>query len=188
MMKGFSDATCGLNRVDSTPRMLTRATRSTAARALYTPNWCSRVIVALTVLISCGLVAVHSAAAQEEVPSATIEFSGGTIAAGVGYTWGKGILIFEGKHYPLKVDGLSAVHVGAARYSASGVVYNLTQPRDIVGTYAAVSVGAAVAGGGGATSMKNSKGVVISLSETMRGVNFALAPKGVTISLYGRPF
>jgi hypothetical protein len=145
------------------------------------------IIVALTVLISGSLVNVHSAASQE-TPSGTIEFSGGTVAAGIGYSWGKGILIFEGKHYLLKVDGLSVVQVGIGSYSASGVVYNLTQPRDINGTYAAMSAGAAVAGGGSATSMKNSKGVVISLSAAVAGLNFALAPKGVTISSYGTPF
>jgi hypothetical protein len=145
------------------------------------------IIVALTVLIGGSLVKVPSAAAQE-TPSGTIEFSGGSVAAGIGYTWGKGILIFQGMHYPLKVDGLSAAQVGIGSYSASGVVYNLTQSTDIAGTYAAMSAGVAVAGGGSATSMKNSKGVVISLSAAMKGINIALAPRGVTISLYGTPF
>jgi hypothetical protein len=187
MMNRFSDATCGLNRGDSTPPMLTCATRSTAARALLTPNWWSRVIVALTMLISCGLVVAHSAAAQD-IPSATIEFSGGSVAAGIGYTWGKGILIFEGKHYPLKVDGLSVVHVGVSHYTASGTVYNLTKASDINGVYAAVSAGAAVAGGASATAMKNSKGVLIQMAATHMGINFSLAAKGVTITLYGKPF
>ena len=65
----------------------------------------------MIVLISCSLVEVLSAASHE-VPSGTIEFTGGSVAAGIGYTWGKGILIFEGKHYPLKVDGLSAYKSG----------------------------------------------------------------------------
>jgi hypothetical protein len=186
-MNPFSDATCELNRVVSRPRTSTRATRTTTARTFFTPNRWSGIIVALVLLISSGLVEVHLAAAQD-VPSGTIEFSGGSVAAGIGYTWGKGILIFEGKHYPLKIDGLSIVHVGVSHYTASGTVYNLTKVSDINGVYAAVSAGAAVAGGASATAMKNSKGVLIQMAATHMGINFSLAAKGVTIALYGKPF
>ncbi len=51
-----------------------------------------------------------------------------------------------------------------------------------------MSAGVAVAGGGSESSMKNSKGVVISLSAAIKGINFALAPSRVTISLSGTPF
>jgi hypothetical protein len=187
MMNRFSDATWELSRVDSTPRTLTRATRTTTARTFFTPNWWSGIIVALAVLVSGSLVKVHLAAAQD-VPSGTIEFTGGSVAAGIGYSWGKGILIFEGKHYPLKVAGLSILHVGASSYSASGTVYNLTKVNDINGIYAAASAGAAVAGGASVASMKNSKGVLITMTSTHMGVNFSLAARGVTISLYGTPF
>jgi hypothetical protein len=59
---------------------------------------------------------------------------------------------------------------------------------DIAGTYAAMSARAAVAGGGSATSMKNSKGVVISLSAVVEGLNFAFAPRGATISFIWNTF
>jgi hypothetical protein len=187
MMNRFSDATCELSRVVSRPRTLIRATRTTTARTFFTPNRWSGVLVALAVSVSVSLVKVHLAAAQN-VPSGTIEFTGGSVAAGIGFTWGKGILIFEGRHYPLKVDGLSIVHVGVSSYSASGTVYNLTKVSDINGVYAAASAGVAIAGGASATAMKNSKGVLIQMTSTHMGVNFSLAPKGVTISQYGRSF
>jgi hypothetical protein len=189
-MNRLPDSTCQLNEVDSMPRTLARAARSKAAHAIYASNWWTIVTVALIVWISCGLVEVRVAAAQEvpEVPSGIIEFSGGSVAVGIGYTWGKGILIFEGKHYPLKVDGLSIVHVGVSSYTASGTVYHLTNPSDINGVYTAVSAGAAVAGGASATAMKNSKGVVIEMASTHVGLNFSLSAKGVTIAMYGTPF
>jgi hypothetical protein len=105
-------------------------------------------------------------AASQDVPDATIEFSGGSVAAGIGYTWGRGILTYQGKHYPVKIDGLSIAHVGVSHYTASGAVYHLTQVTDINGVYTAVSAGAAVAGGASATAMKNSKGVVIQMVST----------------------
>ena len=186
MMNHLSDVNSELNGTDSIPRTLTVATRRTAAYAFYSSNWWRRLTVALIVLISSGLVEVYSAASQD-VPNATIELSGGSVAAGVGYTWGKGIVTYEGKHYPVKVDGLSILHVGASSYTASGTVYNLKKITDINGVYTAVSAGVAVAGGASATSMKNSKGVLIQMASTHLGVNFSLGAKGVTISLYGKP-
>lgn len=38
------------------------------------------------------------------VPSATVTFSGETVAVGVAFTWGKGVLKFKGKTYPFKVS------------------------------------------------------------------------------------
>jgi hypothetical protein len=69
----------------------------------------------------------------------------------------------------LKVQGLSIVQVGISKYTASGTVYGLTKPSDINGIYTAVSAGAAVAGGASATTMKNSKGVVIQWVATHQG-------------------
>jgi hypothetical protein len=165
---------------------LARAMSSSDARASFALRW-SKLTVAVIVWISFGLIAVRSASPQD-VPSGTVEFTGGSIAAGIGYSWGKGILVFQGMHYPFKVSGLSIVHVGVSSYSASGTVYNLTKLDDINGIYTAVSAGVAVAGGASAAAMKNSKGVLIQMASTHIGVNFSLAARGVEISLYGTPF
>jgi hypothetical protein len=156
------------------------APRATATMALFTSKWWAKFAVALIVWISYGFVGLRFAAAQN-VPTGTIELSGGSVAAGIGYTWGKGILIFEGKRYPLKVDGLSIVHVGVSSYTASGTVYDLTKLSDINGVYTAVSAGAAIAGGASATAMKNSHGVLIQMVANHLGLNLSLGPKGVTI-------
>jgi hypothetical protein len=47
MMNHLSDATCELNRVNSSPRTLTAAIRSTVGHAFYVSNWWSRLTVAL---------------------------------------------------------------------------------------------------------------------------------------------
>jgi hypothetical protein len=133
-------------------------------------------------LMSSIFMGVRSAGAAE-TPAGTIELSGGSVAAGVGYTWGNGMLIFEGKKYPIKVQGISVVHVGLTDYTASGTVYNLKKLSDINGVYTAVSAGAALAGGASATAMENSHGVVIQMVATHAGVNLSLGPKGVAIKL-----
>ena len=142
----------------------------------------SRITVALVVWISCTFVGVLPAAA-EDIPTGTIELSGGSVAAGIGYTWGKGILVFDGKKYPLTVSGISILHVGISNYTASGTVYNLENLSDINGVYTAVSAGAAIAGGASVTAMKNSHGVLIQMVATHQGLNLSLGPKGVTIAL-----
>jgi hypothetical protein len=172
-----------LNAVDpSSLSLTTGALRRTSAPSSCTSNWWTRVTIALIVVINCGLVEVRSALAQN-VPTGTIELSGGSVAAGIGFTWGHGTLIFEGKKYPVKVSGLSIVQVGVSQYTASGTVYDLMKLSDINGIYTAVSAGAAVAGGASATAMKNSRGVLIELVANHLGLNFSLSAKGVMIQL-----
>jgi hypothetical protein len=130
------------------------------------------------------VAAVGSAArAQSGPPDASISLSGGGAAFGVGYQWGKGTLTYQGQQIPFKIRGLSIVDIGASRYSASGSVYNLKDPKDLAGTYAALSAGATVGGGGSATRMQNDKGVIIELGATRAGAQFNLGPKGMTITM-----
>lgn len=141
-----------------------------------------RAAVGLAALLACGTIAAQPASAQE-APNATIELSGGSVAAGIGYSWGSGTLDYQGKKYSLKVSGLSIVNVGASQYTASGVVYHLKQASDINGTYAAGEAGATVAGGGSMFTMKNDRGVVINMTSTRAGLQFTLAPTGLKIEL-----
>jgi hypothetical protein len=145
------------------------------------PKGSNSKLAIVFLIISCLLMGVQPAVAQE-IPSGTIELSGGSVAAGIGYTWGDGTLIFEGRKYPIKVQGLSIVHVGVSDYTASGTVYNLKKPSDINGVYTALSAGAALAGGASTTAMENSNGVVIQMVATHAGVNLSLGPKGMTVS------
>jgi hypothetical protein len=122
------------------------------------------------------------AAAAYDVPDATVEFSGGSVAAGVGYTWGAGMLIYQGRLFRLQVSGLSIADVGISSYTASGDVYNLGKPSDILGTYGAVTAGATVGSGLSGTSMQNEHGVVIRMTATRVGLSLTMAPSGMTIT------
>jgi hypothetical protein len=149
-------------QLDCSPVMpIRRALSDMAPHAFFGSNRWKKVTIAVIVWMTCCLVQVRFAAAQT-VPSGTIELSGGSVAAGIGYTWGTGKLIYDGKVYSLKVDGLSIVQVGVSSYTASGTVYDLTKLSDINGIYTAVSAGVAVAGGASATGWPESKLVTAS--------------------------
>lgn len=57
-------------------------------------------IAAGALIAFCGGLAV----AQERRPDATLQLSQGSVAAGIGFSWGKGTLTYEGKTYPVKVQ------------------------------------------------------------------------------------
>jgi hypothetical protein len=151
----FKKSECALAELQRRNVMALRGNMNQRSRSLmnYPAVFVSRgrtkLAMMLVVFMTCGVVAGYPAIAQD-VPDATIELWGGSVAVGIGYTWGSANLIYQGKEYPLKVSGLSIVQVGAAKYTASGSVYHLTQPSDINGIYTSISVGAAVAGGASA--------------------------------------
>jgi hypothetical protein len=123
--------------------------------------------------------------AEAQPPDATLRLHTASVAVGVGYSWGGGILTFQGKEYPFRVDGLSAGDVGISSADATGNVYNLTKLEDFNGNYAAVSAGAALAGGGSIATMRNQHGVVIDLTGISQGANLTLGVQGVKITLQG---
>ena len=122
-------------------------------------------------------------AAKEEKPNATLRLSGGSVAAGIGFTWGKGTLTYRGKEYPVSVKGLSLVKVGITKATASGEVYNLKRLHDFDGNYTAAGAGMTLAGGRSAVAMKNQNGVRVVLGASTRGVDVTLGGAGVDMAI-----
>jgi hypothetical protein len=150
-------------------------------RAVAAPVLAAFALAAISVPAVAADPAKKAPVSQEA--TGTIDISGGGVALGVGVNWGKGTLTYRGEKHALKVNGLSAVDIGASGYSANGTVSNLKQLSDIEGTYQAVALGAVVAGGGSVSTMKNDKGVVIKVNATSRGLRLTAAPSGVKIEL-----
>ena len=124
------------------------------------------------------------ALADDAAPEATIEFSGGSVAVGVGVSWGKGTLHYQGKTYPFRLNGLRIVDIGAQGIRGTGKIYHLAKVEDFNGTYGAASAGATLASkGAAATTMKNSNGVVIRLHSATEGLELTAAVGGVSIQL-----
>ena len=138
-----------------------------------------------------GVVAVGSlvsllaglALAQAKKPDATLTLTEGSVAVGIGYSWGKGTLSYQGKTYPVKVEGLSVGEVGIQTATATGNVSNLKKLEDFSGNYVAGAAGATVGGGAGVTAMKNQNGVVIELKSTTQGASLKLAAEGLKLTL-----
>jgi hypothetical protein len=130
-----------------------------------------------------GLLLFQVAPASAATPDGTVELSGGKVAAGVGYSWGSGTLIFKGKRYPLNISGIGLGSVGVNEYTASGHVTGLTTAKDINGIFTAVGTGLTLGGGASIAEMKNENGVTIQLDSTTEGLSVSVAASGVQISI-----
>lgn len=139
----------------------------------------SRLVAVGGLLAILGGVAV----AQDKKPDATLKLSEGSVAAGIGFSWGKGTLTYQGKTHAVKVQGLSVGEVGITRAEATGEVFNLKKLADFDGNYTAAGAGGTVGGGAGITAMRNQHGVVIELKSTTQGANVKLAAQGINLSV-----
>lgn len=146
----------------------------------------SRMIVNLAAAALLALVP-GATLAQSDQPVGTVEYTGGSVALGIGYSWGSGLLHFQNQVYPFTVNGLSVVNVGASSVKATGEVYNLTKAEDFPGNYVAATAGVTVAGGGSGSVMRNQNGVVIKMGTTTQGLQFTLAPSGISVAFAGAP-
>jgi len=106
-----------------------------------------------------------------------------TCAAGIGFSWGSGTLRYEGKTYPVKVDGLAVGEVGVSRAAAVGAVKNLKKLSDFSGNYVAAGAGATAGGGADVAVMRNQNGVVIEMKSPTQGANLKLGVAGVRLTL-----
>ncbi|HXJ33058.1 MAG TPA: DUF1134 domain-containing protein [Candidatus Eisenbacteria bacterium] len=141
-----------------------------------------RRMTKLMTIVALGL-AVGLAHAKSKAPDATLRLSEGSVAAGIGFSWGSGTLTYKGKHYPISVSGLSVGDVGVTKIEATGKVYNLKKLSDFDGNYTAVAAGAAIGGGGSVAAMRNQNGVEVDLVSTTQGVKVTLGGAGVDLKI-----
>jgi hypothetical protein len=141
-----------------------------------------RRMIGLATIAAFG-ICLTLARAEEKQPDATLRLSGGSVAAGIGVSWGSGTLSYKGKDYPIDVKGLSVGDVGVTKIEASGKVYNLKKLDDFNGNYTAVAAGLTAAGGAGAAAMKNQNGVTVELVSTTQGVKVTVGGGGVDMKV-----
>ncbi|MBX3023330.1 DUF1134 domain-containing protein [bacterium] len=114
---------------------------------------------------------------------ATIELEEGSGGVGIGYTWGRGTLHFQGKAYPITISGFSAGELGGTKIQAHGDVYHLKHLSDFNGTYTSSDAGATFGGGFDVEAMRNGNGVEIKMVSTTEGADLKAAVSGVTFTL-----
>jgi hypothetical protein len=106
-----------------------------------------------------------------------------TVAAGIGYEWGKGALTYKGQQYTFKVKGLQILGVGIKKATVKGDVYNLFDIGQFPGPYVAVKAGAAVIKGKEGLIVQNQQGVRLRLVAEQKGLSVNIGPEGFTIEL-----
>jgi len=136
-------------------------------------------------LLGAGLAlgADKKADQKNPPPDATLTLSEGSVAAGIGWSWGKGKLMYQGKTHSFKVDGLSVGEVGVTKAKAKGTVYGLKNLEDFDGVYGAASAEITAQEGKGATVVVNPKGVRIVLTSTTTGASLKVAAEGLKFKL-----
>jgi hypothetical protein len=135
--------------------------------------------------IASLLLMLRLTSAEAQPPDATLTWTAVSIADGIGYSWGEGVLTFQGQAYPFRVGELSVGDVGISKAEATGNVYHLTKIEDFSGDYVAASASAAIAGGSGIATMRNQHGVVIDLTAIDQGIELKFAVEGVKITVEG---
>jgi len=123
----------------------------------------------------------------DETPDATIEYSGGSAAVGVGVKWANGTLHYQGQNYPFHLSGFGLLDLGGSEVKGIGEVYHLAKVEDFTGDYGAVSSGAVVERGEASSAMQNQHGVVIRLHSTTKGAQVTASVEAVSIKLDGGP-
>ncbi len=143
----------------------------------------SRILLSL-VMAAMVLVAVTPGSAQGPYyPVGSVSIDMTSVAAGIGFSSGSGVLRYNGKRYLFKIDGLSVGNVGIAQISAVGNVYNLNNVSQFAGNYAAAGAGIAIAGGAAGLTMQNQSGVIINLYAVQQGVQLNIGPQGFNITM-----
>ena len=141
------------------------------------------VSAAALCLVAAAALAQQPANPQPASPDATITFRGRTASIGVGFSWGAATLQFQGKTYPVRVDGFVLGGLGTASLEATGDVYGLTSAEDLNGDFTAVSSGLALGHGRGSVVMRNDKGVRIVLGGDISGLQVGFGPRGITLAV-----
>lgn len=143
-------------------------------------SWKTWIVAGLVVAVLGGL---GLALADDKKADATLKLSEGSVAVGIGWSWGKGHLSYQGKTHKFKIEGLSIGEVGMTKAEATGEVFNLKSLDDFNGVYAAASAEATGGKGAGITAVINPKGVRIVLKSETKGGNLKVAAEGIKFTL-----
>jgi hypothetical protein len=135
-----------------------------------------RLIAVAVLVLTAGL-----ARAEDTTGKVTIETM--SAGAGLGVTWGDGVLEYRGEKYPFTVRGFDVGDVGVAKAIANGIVFNLKSVEDFSGMFAAVAASGTFGGGAGSGAMYNNNKVSMVWTGTNQGLNLSLAHSGINVQL-----
>ncbi len=137
---------------------------------------------AKTALIA--LAAVTGSVSVSYADSGSVEltiYKAGFIVGGSG---GEGVLIFNGRQYPLSAGGIDyGLVFGGSKTVLHGRVRNISRPSDVAGVYGAAGAGLAAGSGVRAIVLTNQKGAVLELAGNEVGLMANADLSGLAITL-----
>ncbi len=143
-------------------------------------RWIASVALGAMMVVLAGAAL---AAETKKKADGTVTLTEGSVAAGIGWSWGHGTLSYKGKTYKFKVDGLSVGEVGMTNAKATGSVYELKKLEDFNGVYAAGGAGATAGKGVGASALVNANGVSLTLKSATKGASLKIAAEGLKLEI-----
>jgi hypothetical protein len=139
-------------------------------------------IIGAPIIAAIG-VPVAVAQEQKAKPDAIVDFTGGSAAIGVGYSWGSGTLHYKDSNYPFSASGLTLADIGGGENVVTAEVYHLNKVDDFPSTYSVAQTGAALVGGGGIGYLQNDKGVIMKVTSSTKGARLNLGVGGVEVRM-----
>lgn len=143
----------------------------------------SLAVAAATMLATVPALAQRRDPGVSGPVSGTILMSAQGAAAGIGYTWGDGVLHYGHRSYHFSVNGVTVADVGYSRVTGRGRVYGLKRLQDFSGTYAASTGEATLVNGIGGQILRNANGVQIRVDQVTRGARLQGSADGITLTL-----
>jgi hypothetical protein len=134
-------------------------------------------------LIAVAMLVLTAGRARAEDTTGKVTIETMSAGAGLGVTWGDGVLEYRGEKYPFTVRGFDVGDVGVAKAIANGIVFNLKSVEDFSGMFAAVAASGTFGGGAGSGAMYNNNKVSMVWTGTNQGLNLSLAHSGINVQL-----
>ena len=134
-------------------------------------------------LIAVAMLVLTAGLARAEDTTGKVTIETMSAGAGLGVTWGDGVLEYRGEKYPFTVRGFDVCDVGVAKAIANGIVFNLKSVEDFSGMFAAVAASGTFGGGAGSGAMYNNNKVSMVWTGTNQGLNLSLAHSGINVQL-----
>lgn len=99
-------------------------------------RWLSRNMVGLLILVLLAWSMQSATAEQKDADfSGTITMPGTSVAAGIGWSWGRGTLtLLDGSQHQFTASGLDVAAVGIKQAPGVGHVYHLKKLEDLDGS------------------------------------------------------
>ena len=142
------------------------------------------LLVALSLTVTVAFPRGGGKSSQEP-PDARLRLSGGSFAAGIGFSWSDGTLTYKDKTYPVSLNGVSIGKVGITNATALGEVYHLRKLTDFDGKYTSAGAGLTLVGGLSVViTIQNQNGVRIDLHSVTSGApTFTIGHAGVDMRI-----